>query len=74
MGGKTAGKRGVGQPRKYGEQATVVLTVTAPQDLIDRLDAEVALRRDRGDRVSRSSVVVELLTAGLGYRRVPPPG
>lgn len=68
MGGKNAGKRGVGQPRKYGEQATVVLTVTAPQDLIARLDEEVALRRDRGDRVSRSSVVVELLAAGLGRR------
>jgi hypothetical protein len=66
MGGKTKGKRGVGQPKKYGEEGTVVLTVTVPAGMIAQLDAAVErVRQATGSRCSRSSLVVQLLREGL---------
>lgn len=65
MGGKTKEKRGVGQPKKYGEEGTVVLTVTVPAGMVGLLAAEVERRRASGSPCSRSSLVVELLREGL---------
>ena len=72
MGGKTKAKRGVGQPKKYGDEGTVVLTVTVPAGMIAQLDAAVQrAQQATGYRCSRSSLVVDLLRAGLQRQGEP---